>query len=122
MGKPVVHFEVIGKDAEALRSFYSGLFGWEINADNPMNYGIVQREGNTRADGAGIGGGIGAAQNGESWVTFYVGTDDVAGDLAKANELGATTLMEPETIMDNIEIALFNDPEGHTVGLVNSPA
>jgi predicted enzyme related to lactoylglutathione lyase len=37
MGQPVVHFEVIGKDGDALRSFYSNLFGWEIDASNPMN-------------------------------------------------------------------------------------
>jgi uncharacterized protein len=44
MGRPVVHFEVIGKDGAGLRSFYSELFGWTINADNPMNYGTVTAE------------------------------------------------------------------------------
>ena len=39
MGQPVVHFEVIGKDAERLTSYYSDLFGWEIDSDNPMRYG-----------------------------------------------------------------------------------
>src|SRR5215210_6639719 len=39
MGQPVVHFEVIGKDAEKLQRYYSELFGWEIDADNPLNYG-----------------------------------------------------------------------------------
>ena len=28
MGQPVVHFEVIGKDAEKLHRYYSELFGW----------------------------------------------------------------------------------------------
>ena len=28
MGQPVVHFEVIGKDPDALRSYYGDLFGW----------------------------------------------------------------------------------------------
>lgn len=59
MGQPVVHFEVIGKDGEKLQRYYSDLFGWEIDADNPMKYGSVQREGNVNADGIGIGGGIG---------------------------------------------------------------
>ena len=39
MGQAVVHFEVIGKDGDKLRSYYSELFGWEIDANNPMNYG-----------------------------------------------------------------------------------
>jgi uncharacterized protein len=38
-----VHFEVIGKDGAKLQRYYSELFGWEINADNPMKYGMVAR-------------------------------------------------------------------------------
>ena len=64
MGQPVVHFEIIGKDGEKLKSYYSDLFGWEIDADNPMSYGIVQRDGNINADGAGIGGGVGGRPGG----------------------------------------------------------
>src|SRR3989454_9655264 len=57
MGQPVVHFEVIGKDGDKLTSYYSELFGWEIDSNNPMNYGMVTREGNLAPDGSGIGGG-----------------------------------------------------------------
>ena len=64
MGQPVVHFEVIGKDGEKLRSYYSELFGWEIDANNPMRYGIVQREGNVSPAGVGIGGGIAGGPDG----------------------------------------------------------
>ena len=52
MGAPVVHFEIYGKDASKLQSFYADLFGWEIHADNPMNYGIVTRTPATRASAA----------------------------------------------------------------------
>ena len=38
MGNPVVHFEVIGKDGDELRSYYGELFGWEFDTDNSMNY------------------------------------------------------------------------------------
>ena len=34
MGRPVVHFEVMAKDADAIRSF-TDLFDWKIDADNP---------------------------------------------------------------------------------------
>lgn len=30
-----------GPDAAKLREFYAELFGWEIHADNPMNYGLI---------------------------------------------------------------------------------
>jgi len=49
MGAAVVHFEVIGKDGKALTSFYTELFGWKVDANNPMNYGMVTREGNINA-------------------------------------------------------------------------
>lgn len=121
MGQPVVHFEVIGTDAEKLRSYYSGLFGWEIDAGNPMNYGVVQRDGNTNADGAGIGGGVGAAPEGyPGHVTFYVEVPDVEAALAKAESLGGSRMMGPDKVMEGVEIGLFNDPEGHLVGVVRS--
>jgi predicted enzyme related to lactoylglutathione lyase len=78
MGQPVVHFEVIGRDAGELQRYYSELFGWQIDSDNPMRYGIVQRDGNVNADGVGIGGGVGTGPEGyEGHVTFYVEVPDV---------------------------------------------
>ena len=121
MGQPVVHFEVIGKDAEKLHSYYSELFGWEIDADNPMNYGIVQRDGNTNPDGVGIGGGVGAGPEGyDGHVTFYVEVPDVEEALAKAESLGGSRVMGPDKVMEGVEIGQFSDPEGHVVGLVKS--
>jgi uncharacterized protein len=99
MGQPVVHFEVIGTDAKKLQSYYSDLFGWEIDANNPMNYGIVQREQNLSPDGVGIGGGIGTGPPGQDYpghVTFYVAVPDVEAALAKAESLGGSRVMGPE--------------------------
>jgi predicted enzyme related to lactoylglutathione lyase len=116
-----VHFEVIGKDGGKLQSYYAELFGWQINAENPMSYGIVAREGNTNPDGVGIGGGIGTGPEGYAGhVTFYVEVPDVEAALAKAESLGGTRMMGPERIMDGVELGQFSDPEGHVVGLVKS--
>ena len=121
MGEPVVHFEIIGKDGETLRRYYADLFGWEIDASNPMSYGIVQREGNTNAEGVGIGGGVAAGPEGYGGhVTFYVEVPDVEAALAKAESLGGTRTMGPETIMDGVELGHFTDPEGHLVGVVKA--
>jgi predicted enzyme related to lactoylglutathione lyase len=121
MGQPVVHFEVMGKDGPALQSFYTDLFGWKIEADNPMNYGVVQRDGNVSPDGVGIGGGVGQAPEGYSGhVTFYIEVPDVEAALAKAESLGGSRMMGPDKVMDTIEIGLFNDPEGHLVGVVKT--
>ena len=121
MGQAVVHFEVIGKDAEGLQRYYSQLFGWEINAENPMSYGMVAREGNVNSEGVGIGGGVGSGPEGyDGHVTFYVEVPDVEAALAKAEELGGTRVMGPETIMDQVELGQFTDPEGHLIGVVKS--
>jgi predicted enzyme related to lactoylglutathione lyase len=121
MGQPVVHFEIIGKDAGRLQTYYSELFGWEIASDNTMNYGVVQREGNVNADGVGMGGGIGAGPDGYAGhVTVYVEVPDVEAALAKAESLGGSRMMGPEQVLEDVEIGLFNDPEGHVVGVVKA--
>lgn len=118
MGQPVVHFEIVGKDGEKLRSYYSELFDWEIDANNPMNYGTVDREANLTSDGIGIGGGVGQAPDGSAGhVTFYVAVPDVETALAKAESLGGTRQMGPAQVAEGVEIGLFADPEGHTIGL-----
>jgi uncharacterized protein len=119
MGQPVVHFEVIGKDGEALKRYYSELFGWEIDSSNEMGYGTIARAENMAPDGSGIGGGVAGGPPGyEGHVTFYVGVDDVEEALAKAESLGGTRVMGPETIMDMLVLGQFKDPEGHLIGLV----
>lgn len=119
MGQPVVHFEVIGKDGDKLRSYYADLFGWEIDTNNPMNYGMVAREGNVNSEGVGIGGGVGVGPEGyDGHVTFYVEVPDVEAALAKAESLGGTRVMGPEDIMGQVVLGQFTDPEGHVIGVV----
>jgi uncharacterized protein len=119
MGQPVVHFEVIGKDGEKLKSYYSELFGWEIDSDNSMKYGVITRDGNTNSEGAGIGGGVASGPEGyEGHVTFYVEVPDIEAALAKAESLGGSRIFGPETIMEGVELGQFTDPEGHVIGLV----
>jgi predicted enzyme related to lactoylglutathione lyase len=120
MGQPVVHFEIIGKDGAKLRSYYSELFGWDIDSNNPMSYGIVQREGNLNPDGIGIGGGVGGGPEGyEGHVTIYVEVPDVEAALAKAESLGGTRIFGPEVVAQ-VEIGQFMDPEGHMVGVTKA--
>lgn len=119
MGQPVVHFEVVGKDGTKLQEYYSALFGWEVDADNPMNYGVVSREGNLGRDGVGIGGGVGQGPEGyEGHVTFYIAVPDVEEALQKAERLGGNRVMGPEDIMGQVVLGQFTDPEGHLVGVV----
>ena len=115
MANPVVHFEVIGKDGGALQSYYKELFGWDIDANNPIGYGNVQKE------QGGIGGGIGNALPGsDGHVTFYVGVPDVESALAKAESLGGSRVFGPGRVPGtDITLGQFTDPEGHLVGVMN---
>jgi predicted enzyme related to lactoylglutathione lyase len=119
MGQPVVHFEVIGKDGPGLQKYYADLFGWKIDANNPMHYGMVDGRDNPAPENRGIGGGIAGGPEGyEGHVTFYVAVDDIEEALQKAESLGGTRIMGPEKVMDMIELGHFKDPEGHLIGVV----
>jgi predicted enzyme related to lactoylglutathione lyase len=121
MGQPVVLFVITGTDGEKLQSYYSELFGWRIDANNEMKYGTISRDGNTNADGVGIGGGIATGPEGYGGhVTFYVQVPNVEETLAKAESQGGTRMMGPEEVMEGLVIGLFNDPEGHTIGVMQS--
>lgn len=122
MGQPVVHFEVVGKDGEKLRAYYADLFGWRFDeAVGPMNYGVVPREGNTNADGVGIGGGVGGFEGGDGHVTFYVEVPDIEATLAQAEALGGKRLSGPDEVPGaGILIAHLSDPEGHMIGAVQN--
>ncbi len=122
MGQSVVHFEVIGKDPDKLRSYYGDLFGWAFDADNPMNYGVVDREANLNPDGIGIGGGVGGGMEGyDGHVTFYVEVPDVEAALAKAESLGGTRVIGPDAVPGtDVVLGQFTDPEGHLIGLTQA--
>ena len=114
MANPVVHFEVVGKDAQALQRFYAGAFGWQMQDVMEGAYYMA----NPDVENA-IQGGVGAAPDGGSGhVTFYVQVDDPAAALQKISELGGRTVQEPMDIPNGPTIAMFADPEGHVVGLV----
>jgi predicted enzyme related to lactoylglutathione lyase len=112
--KPVVWFEVVGKDGPGLQRFYSRLFDWQIaDAGDDSGYGLVA------AAEKGIGGGIGPTQDGgPGHVTFYVEVDDPAAVLARSEKLGGKTIMPPvELPQFHLTFALLADPEGHVIGL-----
>lgn len=119
MGNPVVHFEVIGKDAKALREFYGEAFDWTIDpvpGGSGMEYAMARPQG---ADEDGIAGGIGGGKEGYGGhVTFYVAVPNLEEALGKIERLGGSTMMPPDQVPNGPRIALFGDPEGHVVGLV----
>lgn len=113
MGAKVIHFEVVGKDGKALQKFYSDVFGWKVDTNNPGGYGMVA------APDSGITGGIGATQDGSAGhVTFYVHTEDPKKVLQQVEKSGGKVIMPLTEVAPDTTIALFADPEGHIVGLM----
>jgi predicted enzyme related to lactoylglutathione lyase len=114
MANAVTWFEIVGKDSEKLSKFYGDLFGWKVDLNNPMKYGLVE------GSEGGIGGGIGQTDDGPGHVTVYVSVDDPQKYLDKAEQLGGKTIVPVTEIPDMVTFALFADPEGHVVGVTKS--
>lgn len=117
MGNAVVHFEMGGPDDSKLVAFYGELFGWALQPFPGGGYTMIDTRG-----GGGINGGIGNSQTGEPWSTFYVEAQDLQAMLDKANALGGTTVMPVTDFGGAVTIAMFNDPDGLLVGLVQGAA
>ena len=113
MGAPVVRFEIMGGSGNRLEKFYEELFGWKIDSDNRMKYGMVD----TGSLG-GINGGVGASQDGGNRVSVYIQVEDLDSVLAKAEKLGGKTILPPSQVPGGLKLAMFSDPAGNITGLL----
>jgi predicted enzyme related to lactoylglutathione lyase len=112
MARPVVHWEIGAKDATKVGDFYRQLFGWSVDNSMP-GYGLVA------AAPDGIGGGILQQESDmPPYVTIYVAVDDLAASLARAEALGGKTVVPPTPIPNVGAFAMFEDPEGHMIGII----
>jgi predicted enzyme related to lactoylglutathione lyase len=116
MAHNIVHWELMGPDADQLATFYRALFGWNVEAvEGFEGYHMVS------GDDAGIGGGIGSGSEPmTSYQTFYVEVDSVDEHLAKASANGASTVMERTVVPGMVTFGLFRDPAGNLVGVVEA--
>lgn len=111
MPHPVVHFEIRSEDPDATRSFFGDLFDWKYSEGGIPGYTYVD----TGAEGA-IPGGIGPVQGGSDAVVFFVGVQDVASTLERAEELGGRTV-QPATQVPGVTFGLLADASGHVIGV-----
>lgn len=113
MGAPVVHFEIMGGNGNELEKFYSELFGWKINSNNPMKYGIVETGGP-----GGINGGVGPAHDGNKRISIYAQVNDLQATLDRVEKLGGKTILPPTEVPGGPKLAMFADPAGNVTGLM----
>jgi predicted enzyme related to lactoylglutathione lyase len=108
MPNPVVQFQIVSKSPEQTATFYTTLFGWKINADNPLGYRRIET-GSTE----GIQGGIWPAPpQASTFVQLFVAVENVRASVAAAEKLGATILIPPTVLPQGEEMAVMQDPAG----------
>ena len=111
MANPVIHWEIHSKNAESTQKFMADRCGWDVNAGNPMGYGLVD------TGGGGINGGIVEAQ-GPQQVVLYVAVDNLQTYLDKAESLGGKTVVPVTEVPGMVTFAVIADAEGNAVGII----
>lgn len=111
--RPVVFFEIRGRDRERLQQFYAELFNWKIEVNEAISYAVIE-------PGVGgppsVGGGLGHSET--PGVSIFVQVRDLGETLEKAVRLGGEKTHDPLHIPGRESIAQIRDPEGNLIGLV----
>ena len=117
MGSPVMQFQIISKEPEATAKFYSSLFGWKVDANNPMGYRRIDT-----GTKEGISGGIWPAPpQAPTFVQLFMSVDDVKASVAQAVELGAKVLIPATLLPEGDEMAVLHDPQGMSFAVWRRP-
>lgn len=126
MGRPVVHFEIIGPDPDGLRGYYGDLFGWTFDTGGPVAEGVSNAgeygfmAAGPDSDTPGIPGGVGGGTGFANRVLFYVGVPDVEAALQEAEKLGGTRRLGPVSAPGGgLVVGHFTDPQGNLIGVAN---
>jgi predicted enzyme related to lactoylglutathione lyase len=113
MRNPVVQFQILSTTPDETARFYSRMFGWKIDSDNPMGYRRIDT-----GSPAGIQGGIWPAPpQAANFVQLFISTDDVKAAVANAESLGAKLIIPPTKLPEGDELAVMHDPQGMAFGL-----
>jgi uncharacterized protein len=105
--------ELSSPDFDGSTAFYSGLLGWTVAPfeGSPMPYLTIK---NGEANNGGIRE-LSPPGMPPNWLVYF-GVEDIDAALAKAGELGGTTMMGPQDIQI-AKIAVVKDPQGAVFAL-----
>lgn len=124
MAGRVVHFEVPFDDPERAHTFYSEVFGWEIQAMPGLDYHFVQTgptdETGMPTESGYIGGGMFTRQEDVGQPIITIDVDDMSSALASIAAHGGSAVTEPAQVGDMGVAAYFTDSEGNLMGLWQS--
>ncbi len=111
---PIVHVDIPAQDPQAAGRFYSELFGWELHHLPSMAYIRFESPNDVTGGFVELGGRI---QHRTGELLVYVGSDDIDGDLRRAEQLGGKVLIPKTEIPNTGSFAVLEDPAGNRLGL-----
>jgi predicted enzyme related to lactoylglutathione lyase len=109
MPTPIVFFDIAGPDAAALKNFYAGVFDWSI-------------DGMLAIAGTSTGGLAGTLREDPAEKIIYLGTADIDATLKAIAAAGGKVDLPRTVIPQVVTFALFRDPAGNRMGLVETKA
>ena len=105
MAYPIVFFDLAGPDDAALTSFYSSVFGWEIDEAGQFSVPVATPLSATiRKD--------------PTEKRIYVGVPDVTAALSLIEQSGGSVDVPRFEVPGVVVLGLFQDPAGNPMGLV----
>ena len=105
MPNPIVFFDIAGADSDALKGFYTTLFGWDIAESGEFTVPVVSPiDATIRKD--------------PTEKRIYIGVPDVAASLAQIEAAGGSIDVPRFEVPGVVVLGLFRDPAGNPMGLV----
>jgi hypothetical protein len=117
MSNPLCHFELMTGDAGKCQKFYETLFRWTFDNDSLPGYTLIHT-------GSDATGGIFARPAGSqgACLNVYFKVTDIEATLKNVSDNGGKVLV-PKTAIPSVgHFAMFADPEGVTVGIMQPEA
>lgn len=114
MKHPVIRWQLLSRQPELAEAFYTELFEWDCDADNPLGFRELRSGGEK-----GIDGGIWPAPEADrAFVQLFIAVDDVDAHIARAEALGAKVVIPKQALPGGEEMAVITDPEGVPLALM----
>jgi predicted enzyme related to lactoylglutathione lyase len=111
---PIVHWELMGPDGDAMKTFYSTIFDWKFQSPPGFeNYHM------TDAEDTAVGGAVGQGMaDMPAYAAIYVQVENIDSTLEEVEKAGGKTVVPRTVIPDTVVFGMFHDPAGNLVALV----
>lgn len=112
----IVHWELMGPDGQTQKDFYGEIFDWKFGTMGGFD-GYHMTEGDDMVVNGAVGQG---SEEMPAYQCIYVSVDDIESKLQEIEAAGGNTVLPRTELPDVVTFAMFRDPAGNLVGLVES--